>query len=180
MKGCIRGYGNYEELTSSGVDPTELFDDIEDCKKSPDLVQPDIVIEDCDDVVVEEADQELKSPDHVRLLPIEKARRRVRSRHSDSNDVPNFNRNFDPLSEEVSLCTAPSLFSLVSTHDNLDSIRGTKKVVPIASTKILVSHDMISLHYRTCSMLYQKRRGLMEVFQTKRISDISRKVEIQY
>ena len=123
MKGCVRGYGNYEELTSSGVDPTELFDDIEGSSKSPDLVQPDIVIEEC---VNEESDQqEIKTLDHVHLLPIEKARRRVRSKHFE-NDLgfPNFDR----LSEEVSLFTAPSLFSLVSTHENIDSIRGTKKV----------------------------------------------------
>ena len=125
MKGCVRGYGNYEELTSSGVDPTELFDDIEDCGKSPDLVQPDIVIEECDDVV-EDADsqQDIMSPDHIQLLPIEKARKRFRSKHFDSN----VDLNFDGLSEEASLFTTPSLFSLVSSHDNIDSIRGTMKV----------------------------------------------------
>ena len=125
LKGCVRGYGNYEELTSSGVDPTELFDDIEDCGKSPDLVQPDIVIEECDDVVEDADNQEdIKSPDHIQLLPIEKARKRFRSKHFDSN----VDLNFDGLSEEVSLFTTPSLFSLVSSHDNIDSIRGTMKV----------------------------------------------------
>ena len=125
MKGCVRGYGNYQELTSSGVDPTELFDDIEDCGKSPDLVQPDIVIEECDDVVEEtDSQQDIMSPDHIQLLPIEKARKRFRSKHFDSNVDP----NFDGLSEEVSLFTTPSLFSLVSSHDNIDSIRGTMKV----------------------------------------------------
>ena len=132
MKGCVRGYGNYEELTSSGVDPTELFDDIEDSMKSPDLVQPAIVIEECDDVIVEEADQEdIKSPDHTHLLPIEKAKRQIRSRHYDGDLGTSFSPNFDGLSEDVSLFTAPSLFSLVSTHENLDSIRGTKKVTAI-------------------------------------------------
>ena len=127
MKGCVRGYGNYEELTSSGVDPTELFDDIEDSIKSPDLVPPDIVIEECDDE--EEGDQQdIKSPDHIHLVPIEKARKRVRARHPESHPGPSLDPNFDGLSEEISLFTAPSLFSLVSTHDNLDSIRGTKKV----------------------------------------------------
>ena len=138
LKGCVQGYGNYDELTSSGVDPTELFDDIEDCKESPDVVLPDIVVEECDDVVEEADQQDIKSPDHIHLLPIEKARRRVRSRHSESSNGPNFDQNFDPLSEEVSLCTAPSLFSLVSTHDNLDSIRGTKKVM-LPSTQIIIS-----------------------------------------
>jgi len=86
LKGCVRGYGNYEELTSSGVDPTELFDDIEDSSsKSPDLLQPDIVIEECNDVVEGGANEEdIKIPDHNHLLPIEKTRRRVRSKHSDT------------------------------------------------------------------------------------------------
>ena len=128
LKGCVRGYGNYKELTSSGVDPTELFDDIEDSMESPDLLPPDIVIEECDDVVEEADRQDIKSPDHIHLLPIEKARGRVTSKHSGSNPCLNFDLNFDGLSEEISLFTAPSMFSLVSTHDNVDSIRGTKKV----------------------------------------------------
>ena len=109
MKGCVRGYGNYEELTSSGVDPTELFNDIEDNSiKSPNLVQPDIVAEECNDEI--ESDQlDIKSPDHIHLLPIEKARRHVRLRHSESNDY-----NFDPVFGEGSVYTSPSLFSLVS------------------------------------------------------------------
>ena len=174
MKGCVRGYGNYEELTSSGVDPTELFDDIED-SGTPDLVQPDIVIEECDDVL-EEADnqQDIKSPDHIQLLPIEKARKRFRSKHTDRNVGPNF--ELSSLSEEDSLFTAPSLFSLVSSHDNLDSIRGTKKVPKISLTK--VSSTKILLIIR--SMLYQRKKELMELFQTKHTSDISKKGEILY
>ena len=130
MKGCVRGYGNYEELTSSGVDPTELFDDIEeDTMKSPNLMQPDVVIEESVDVEEEETDTlDIKSPDHIHLLSIEKARRRVKSKHSGSYQGASFNPNFDGLLEEVSLFTGPSLLSLVSTHDNIDSIRGTKKV----------------------------------------------------
>ena len=134
MKGCVRGYGNYEELTSSGVDPTELFDDIEDSIKSPDLVPPDlvppdIVIEESDNVVEEADKRNTKSPDHVHLLPpIEKPRGCVTLKHSASNPCLSLDPNFDGLPEEISLFTAPSLFSLVSTHDNLDSIRGTKKV----------------------------------------------------
>ena len=128
MKGCVRGYGNYEELTSSGVDPTELFDDIEDSIKSPDLLPPDIVIEEYDNEEEGADQQDIKSPDHIHLVPIEKARRRVRARHPESHPGPGLDPNFDGLSEEISLFTAPSLISLVSTHDDLDSIRGTKKV----------------------------------------------------
>ena len=174
LKGCVRGYGNYEELTSSGVDPTELFDDIEDYGKSPDLVQPDIVIEECDDVL-EEADnqQDINSPDHIQLLPIENARRRFRSKHTDRNVGPNF--ELSSLSEEDSLFTAPSLFSLVSSHDNLDSISGTKKVPKISLTKVS-SFFIIIIR----SMWYQRKKELMELFQTKRTSDISKKGEILY
>ena len=138
MKGCIRGYGNYEELTSSGVDPTELFDDIENCGKSPDLVQPDIVIEECDDVIEEADQQEIKIEDHTHLvIPDGKARRHVLSRPFEANSYTNFDLNFDlkfdRLSEEASLFTTPSLFSLVSSHDNIDSIRGTKEITKVST-----------------------------------------------
>ena len=121
MKGCVRGYGNYEELTSSGVDPTELFDDIEDSRKSPDLTPPDI--QEFDDVVEEEVDQQdIKSPGHIHLLPIEKARRRVRSKHSESNA----DSNFDPVLDEGSIYTTPSLFSLISIPDAFDKNNDNK------------------------------------------------------
>ena len=108
MKGCVRGYGNYEELTSSGVDPTELFDDVEDNSiESPVLVRPDIVIEESENVKEEMDKLDIKSPDHIHLLPIEKARRRVRLRHSESD--------IDPTGlEGGSIYTAPSMFSLIS------------------------------------------------------------------
>ena len=127
MKGCVRGYGNYKELTSSGVDPTELFDDIEDSIKSPDLVEPDTIAEEFDD----EADQQdimIKSPDHTHLLPVEKARRRVgRARPSGSSiDPDNFGIKFDAVLEEISLTTGPSLHSLVSAITEDQKITETK------------------------------------------------------
>ena len=125
MKGCVRGYGNYKELTSSGVDPTELFDDIEDSIKSPDLVSPDIVIEESDDVVEEADRQDIKSPDHIHLLPIEKeARRRVRLRYSESDA----GYNFDPVFGEGSIYTSPSLFSLVSIPDEFSKNKAREKL----------------------------------------------------
>ena len=104
MKGCVRGYGNYEELTSSGVDPTELFDDIEDSIKSPDFVPPD---EECDDVIEEESDQQdIKSPNHIHPLPtVVELRRRFRS-ESDTGS------NFDPVFDEISIYFTPSLVSI--------------------------------------------------------------------
>ena len=121
LKGCVRGYGNYEELTSSGVDPTELFDDIEDnSMKSPNLVQPNIVAEECSNEI-EKNEQDIKNPDHIHLLPIEKARRRVRLRHSQSNDY-----NFDTVFGEGSVYTSPSLFSLVSIPEKDEDIKVIK------------------------------------------------------
>ena len=108
--------------------------------KSPNLGEPDIIIEECDDVIGEETPtykQDIKSPDCIHLLPIERAKRRIRSKHSESITGLNFDPNFDGLSEEVSLFTAPSLLSLVSTHDNIDSIRGTKKVTILYTQSIV-------------------------------------------
>ena len=124
MKGCVRGYGNYEELTSSGVDPTELFDDIEGSSKSPDLVQPDIVIQECDNVEEETDKQDFKSPDHVQLLPIEKTRRRIKSKHSDSDVDPTFN----PVLDGGSICTAPSMLSLISLPNEFEDKKNINKV----------------------------------------------------
>ena len=62
----------------------------------------------------EPAPEDIKSPDHVHLLPpIEKARRRVRLKASESNVDP----NFDPVLDEGSVYTTPSLFSLISIPD---------------------------------------------------------------
>ena len=85
--------------------------------KSPNLVEPNIVIE--DDNVEEEEDKHdigIKSPDHIHLLPIEKTRRRVRLKDSESNVDP----NFDPVLDEGSIYTTPSLFSLISIPDKDD------------------------------------------------------------
>jgi len=49
------------------------------------------------------------------LLPVEKAKRRFRSRHSESN-ASLFSDN---KSEEASLYAAPSLHSLISLHDDI-------------------------------------------------------------
>ncbi|XP_065919840.1 ATP-binding cassette sub-family C member 4-like [Dysidea avara] len=111
-EGCVQGYGNYEELTSSGVDPTELFDDVEDNRKSTDLVAPDIVVEECDDVTEETDEGTERRSSHAQLLPVEKTRRRVRSKHFESEHA-------FPVLDEVSLHTTPSMFSLVSMGDSI-------------------------------------------------------------
>jgi len=35
LKGCVQGYGDYNQLTSSGLDHNELFNDIKDNSKLP-------------------------------------------------------------------------------------------------------------------------------------------------
>ncbi|XP_065882473.1 ATP-binding cassette sub-family C member 4-like isoform X2 [Dysidea avara] len=104
-EGCVQGYGNYEELTSSGVDPTELFDDVEDNRKST------VVIEECN---TSEA-KVPTSPDEPQL--VQRLQRYDRLVHSAS---PNL------VTEEVSLRTVPSMFSLVSVHSQFESCKVTQ------------------------------------------------------
>ena len=152
MKGCVRGYGNYEELTSSGVDPTELFDDIEGSIKPPDLLPPDEECdEECDDIVEEEPDQQdSKSLDHIHPLPIiTELRRRVRSESVTSN--------FDPVFDEVSLYNTPSLVSIPDDFDKNENQVGTYSHIFLISFRFL--HRM----------LYRRKREHMELFLTKLI-----------
>ena len=106
----MKGYGNYEELTSSGIDPKELFDDVQDIERLPDLITPVVVIEDCNDVVEEASQNDVASSDNMHLLPIDRARKRVGLRNSESNCSPTFN----PTLDGVSISTTPSMFSLIS------------------------------------------------------------------
>ena len=115
-QGCVQGYGDYEQLTSSGLDPTELFDDIEKDSTKP----PDIVVDECEDAV-DTGRQSDGGQDNVHLLPVERARKRVRLGHSESDET-----SVDLKLEEASLYTTPSLYSLISVHDDIESIRKRK------------------------------------------------------
>jgi len=109
------------ELTSSGIDPTELFDDV----RKSNLAVSNIIVEECDDVT-EETDEELeRRSSHAQLLPVEKPRRRVRSKHSESEH----DQNYLPVLDEVSLYTTPSMYSLVSIPDD-DTAAEKKEKVP--------------------------------------------------
>ena len=119
--------------------------------KSPDLVQPDIVAEECIEEI-ESDQQDIKSPDHIHLLPIEKTRRRVRLRHSESNDY-----NFDPVFGEGSVYTSPSLFSLVSIPEKDEDNKVYQRLL------LVENNVMLSIYAcRMYLMLYQRRRELME------------------
>ena len=73
-------------------------------------------MEECDDVK-EVEQQDIKSPDHIHLLPVEKgARRRVRLGHSESDTDPTVNL----MLEGGSIYTAPSMFSLISLPNEFE------------------------------------------------------------
>ena len=119
MKGCVRGYGNYEELTSSGVDPTELFGNIENCGKSPDLAlleQPDIELDNARKVI--------RRSHNLHSLSIG---RQPKSVYFQSNHDSKFDLEY----------ITPSLFSS-TTHDIFKSTRDNKKV-----TKLSICNNLI-------------------------------------
>ena len=113
MKGCVRGYGNYKELTSSSVDPVELFGNIENYGKSPDLVLPEQP-----DIVVDNARKVIRRPHNLNRLSVGK---RHRSTYFESNRDSIFDLEY----------ITPSLFSSTS-HDNLKSTRVNKKVTKLS------------------------------------------------
>ena len=87
-----------------------MFDDIEENSgKLPDLVIPNVVIEECDNVV-EEDQQKIKSSDDMHLIPVDNTRRNVRLRHSGDDPGPTMNQ----LCDGGSIYTTPSMLSLVS------------------------------------------------------------------
>ena len=55
---------------------------------------------------------------------MEKTRRRVRSQHPESHPA-----SLDPFLDQVSLYSVPSLYSIVSNHDYINSIRKTSQKV---------------------------------------------------
>ena len=76
---------------------------------------PDIVIEERNDVTEEKVEEPERRSSDARLLPVEKARKRVRSKHSESEH----DQNYLPVWDEVSIYTTPSMFSLVSIPDDI-------------------------------------------------------------
>ena len=125
LKGCVQGYGSYEELTSSGVDPRELFDDIEDVE-SPNFVATEIVMEECRDTVEEADQQSMKSSNDMLLIPTEKTRQCVRS---ENDHVPAFTQ----VCDRGSVYTTPSMLSLISMPNKLDDNTRTNTVGPLFS-----------------------------------------------
>ena len=129
MKGCVRGYGNYEELTSSGVDPTELFDDIEDCKKSPDLEHSDALLDNGNN----------QQKNYLYPLATRMVRRRPTMTYFEGNrdSIFDLKLDLDRLSEQTPNCSAPSLHSSACMR-NLHNIRENKKVIKTIHTNVIL------------------------------------------
>jgi len=71
----------------------------------------------------EETDKEPeRRSSYAQLLPVEKARKRIRSKHSESEH----DQNYLPVLDEVSLYTTPSMFSLVSIPDDITAEKKEK------------------------------------------------------
>ena len=108
-QGCIQRYGNYKELTSSGLDPTELFDDLEDYNSS-----------NLESLNVEAGDKvhfDLPtSPTDAQRLLVDRTLVRGKQLHSEGS-----------VTDEVSLCTAPSMFSLVSMPSYCEGLNENTK-----------------------------------------------------
>ena len=121
LKGCVQGYGNYEELTSIGVDPAELFGNIENCGKSPDLV-----LSEEPDIVLDNARKDIRCSHNLHSLSVG---RQPKSTYLESNRNSIFDLEY----------ITPSLFSS-TTHDNLMSTRDNKKVTNLSV------YNNISLH----------------------------------
>ena len=118
LKGCVQGYGSYDELTTSGIDSKELFDDIED-KKSK-FTSTDVVIEEYNDAT-EETSQECIISNHMHLLPMERTRF-VGSRHS-----MNITDSSSTQADKQSIRT-PSMFSLISMPNDSEGNTNIYKV----------------------------------------------------
>ena len=116
MKGCVQGYGTYNELTSSGINPRELFDDIEDIEL-PNLTTTNVVMDGCSDITEAANQQHFGSSDHIHLLPMGKRRRNLESSNSEDDPVPAFSQ----LLDEGSVYTRPSLFSLITIPGEVEN-----------------------------------------------------------
>ena len=121
LKGCVQGYGNYNELTTSGIDPRELFDDIEDVE----LPTVEVTIEGCNDAVEEGDQKSISSSDHVHLLPTQKIRRHFGSRQLGNDPDSTFNQ----MLGERSIHTTPSMFSLISMPNGSEANMGINVVI---------------------------------------------------
>ena len=105
----MQGYGSYDELTTSGIDTKELFDDIED-QKSSNFTSTDIVVEEYNDAI-KETSQEciILGSNRMHLLPMKRTKF-AGSRHSMDITYSSSNQAID----KQSMHTTPSKLSLIS------------------------------------------------------------------
>ena len=122
MKGCVQGYGNYNELTTSGIDSRELFDDTANVEP-PNLPSTDIAVEGCEDDLEESYEQNIRSSYHKHLLPTQKTTKQVRSRHAGNDHGSTF--------DQMSIYTTPSMLSLISMPNDPEANMGVNAVIAI-------------------------------------------------
>ena len=158
LKGCVQGHGNYEELTSYGVDPRELFDDMEDVERLSDYVTIDNVIEEGSNAV-EEANEQT-----VNLLPKQMTSNHVRLRHFENDPGPQ-------MLDGGSIHTTPSMLSLISMPNQFEDDTGINEVTTYLS---LYNNYYFSVYCSVRLMWYQKREH-MELFLAKHTLSISKK-----
>jgi len=99
LKGCVQGYGDYNQLTSSGLDHNELFNDIKDNSKLP------------EDTVFQDETESGKATGKVYWS----VRKHFSSVYSESDICLNSDSNF-------SLQSASSLCSLNTIQNNVREI----------------------------------------------------------
>ena len=97
-------------MTSSGIDPKELFDDVKDSENLPHSITTDIdsIAKGCN-VRAEEMNQQ-DVTDTIDAPSIEEPKRYTELRHFKGDLDSNFNQAMD----EGSICTTPSMYSLIS------------------------------------------------------------------
>lgn len=99
-------------MTSSGIDPRELFDDMKNTEDLKDT-EPHLITTDIDDIAkdCQEIDQRNVTSDIDALLTeVPKRYMGSRSRHFEGNLDSNFNQALDA----GSIYTTPSMYSLIS------------------------------------------------------------------
>jgi len=134
----VQGYGDYNQLTSSGFDHTELFDDIKDSNKLPEEY----------DTVFQDSSIEIADTVHVQHLSVK------RCLNSDSNLFRSGSHKIQQSASSLyslraghkisTQQSASSLYSLraghkISTQQSLSSIKAGRKISAQQSASSLYS-----------------------------------------
>ena len=122
LKGCVQGYGDYSQLTSSGLDHNELFNDIMDYSKLP------------EDTVFQDETESRKVTGKVCWS----VRKHLISVYSESNICCNSDSKF-------SLQSASSLCSLNTIQNNVREIETDLAEVHICQLFMLLCKVIVRM-----------------------------------